>query len=137
MAFTDIGDVLDARDISYDIWALISDLESGILDADERRGTLEALEVYAAVMPYLGRSETAEDPEALADAYEELARSGEGQFIREDHFVEYARQLSQDNGDISLIRMPSYIVIDWEETAENLKDQYTEVEMNGVTYLYH
>jgi hypothetical protein len=30
--------------------------------------------------------------------------------------------------------LPDYVAIDWEETADNLKVDYTDAEFNGVSY---
>ena len=54
--------------------------------------------------------------------------------IRYSYFEEYAQQMCEDIGDIPR-EMNSYIVIDWETTAENLKVDYTEVEFDGIPYL--
>lgn len=53
--------------------------------------------------------------------------------IRESYFVEYCQELVSDIGDMPR-EIPSYIVIDWEATASNLKVDYTESELDGVTY---
>jgi hypothetical protein len=55
--------------------------------------------------------------------------------IKESYFTEYSKDLCEDIGDIPS-NLPSYIVIDWKATAENLKVDYTEIEINGNTYLY-
>lgn len=54
--------------------------------------------------------------------------------IRESYFTEYAENLVSEIGDMPR-ELPSYIVIDWEATAKNLKADYTEVDFDGVTYL--
>ena len=54
--------------------------------------------------------------------------------IRESYFVEYCQELCSDIGALPK-EIPSYVVIDWEATAENLKADYTEVEFGDVTYL--
>jgi len=54
-------------------------------------------------------------------------------FVRADHFVEYCQELVQDIGDLPR-GIPSYIEIDWEKTAENIKMDYTSVEFAGVEY---
>ena len=54
--------------------------------------------------------------------------------IREDYFAEYARDLVDDCGDLPAI--PSYVVIDWEATADNLRVDYSEVDVDGISYLY-
>ena len=56
-------------------------------------------------------------------------------FIRDSYFVEYARELLEDCGDIPK-NLPSYIAIDWEETADNIQTDYTAVEIDGETYWY-
>jgi hypothetical protein len=54
--------------------------------------------------------------------------------IRETYFVEYVQELVSDTGDMPR-EIPSYIAIDWERTANNLKIDYTEGDFDGVTYL--
>ena len=54
--------------------------------------------------------------------------------IREDYFAEYARDLVDDCGELPAI--PSYVVIDWEATADNLRVDYSEVDVDGIAYLY-
>ena len=53
--------------------------------------------------------------------------------IHEDYFEEYTEELLIDCGYISK-DFPSWIEIDWEATANNLKQDYTEVEYQGKTY---
>jgi hypothetical protein len=53
--------------------------------------------------------------------------------INEVHFVDYTQELLEDLGDIPQ-DFPAWIVIDWEKTAENLKQDYTSSEFDGVTY---
>jgi hypothetical protein len=57
------------------------------------------------------------------------------QLIPEEVFAEYCQELLEDCGDIPR-DLPSYIVIDWEETASNLRVDYTEVDYEGTTYLF-
>lgn len=54
--------------------------------------------------------------------------------IRESYFVKYCQDLLDDLGELPK-DLPSYIAIDWDETADNLKVDYTEVDFEGVTYL--
>lgn len=55
--------------------------------------------------------------------------------ISEVYFVEYAQELCQDIGAIP-DDFPSYIEIDWEVTARNIQMDYSEVEINGMTYYF-
>jgi hypothetical protein len=57
------------------------------------------------------------------------------QLIPEKVFTEYCQELLEDCGEIPR-DLPSYIVIDWEETADNLRVDYTEVDFEGTTYLF-
>ena len=53
--------------------------------------------------------------------------------IRDSYFTEHAEELCKDIGDMPR-EIPHYIAIDWERTAENIKQDYTAVEYGDVTY---
>ena len=53
--------------------------------------------------------------------------------VHEDYFEDYTEELLIDCGYISK-DFPSWIEIDWEATANNVKQDYTEVEYQGETY---
>ena len=53
--------------------------------------------------------------------------------IREDYFSQYVQEMLEDCGDIPS-DLPHYIVIDWEATADNLKQDYAEIDIFGDTY---
>lgn len=55
--------------------------------------------------------------------------------IAESYFTDYAKEMLEDCGELPR-DLPSYIAIDWEETADNLKVDYAEIELGGSTYLY-
>lgn len=55
--------------------------------------------------------------------------------ISESKWPEYVQELCEDIGDIPR-DMPSYIVIDWDATGENLKVDYGEIEIGGETYFF-
>lgn len=55
--------------------------------------------------------------------------------IKESYFEEYCEQLLEDIGDIPR-DIPSYIVIDWEKTADNLRVDYSYVSFFDEDYLY-
>ena len=56
-------------------------------------------------------------------------------FIRDSYFTEYAEELVQDIGDLPN-NIPDYIAIDWEQTANNIRQDYSSVEIDGDTYWY-
>jgi hypothetical protein len=53
--------------------------------------------------------------------------------IEEDYFVEYAQELVSDIGDLPE-NIPSYIVIDWKATADNLLSDYSYIDIDGTKY---
>lgn len=55
--------------------------------------------------------------------------------IRDSYFVDYCEELVKDIGVLSR-EIPFYIVIDWEQTADNLRVDYSSVEFDGVDYWY-
>ena len=55
--------------------------------------------------------------------------------IEEDDFEEYCEELITDCGYISR-DFPSWIIIDWEATASNVRQDYSEVDYQGRTYLF-
>ena len=85
-----------------------------------------------------------EELSALLKLIEELETVGGGDeqwngnwypitLIADSHFTDYARELLEDCGDIPS-NIPHYIEIDWEQTARNIRVDYTPVEINGSTY---
>jgi hypothetical protein len=86
-----------------------------------------------------------EELEALEGLLEELCGNGgdeqwEGNWypvtlIRDSYFTGYARGMLEDCGDIPK-GIPSYIEIDWEATACNIRVDYSSVEIDDVTYWY-
>lgn len=115
-------DVIDSRDVI----ARIDELEGMIEDnkeADEK-----------------DREDLSEEEDELK-ALKAMAEEGEGYgewndgetLIRESYWVEYVEELLKDIGDLPK-DIPWYIVIDWEATAENIGQDYTTLDFDGVTY---
>jgi hypothetical protein len=55
--------------------------------------------------------------------------------INDSHFAEYAEELCEDCGYISS-GFPSWIEVDWEATAGNLKADYASADLGGETFWY-
>lgn len=55
--------------------------------------------------------------------------------IRESYFTEYAEELVKDCYGLSN-DLPSFIVIDWEATSDNVKEDYSKADFDGVTYYF-
>jgi antirestriction protein len=89
--------------------------------------------------------ETADEFKALTDLLDDLCGNGgdhdwrgdwyPGSLIRDSYFVQAMRELCEDIGDFPN-GVPSYYVIDWEATANNLRADYSSVEYDGETYWY-
>ena len=114
-------DIIDSRDII----ARIAELE-GERDgwtgtqaewlASDKGSELTALELLAA------------DAEEYTDDWHHGVT-----LIRDTYFVEYVQDLLADCGTIPS-DLPSWVVLDWEKTAENVQVDYTSIEFDGVTY---
>ena len=146
-------DVIDSQDINERIEELESerrDLEEAICTAqdeldsaptDSSRDLIDGL-----------KAEVEEAKDALTEwddengdeltALRNLADEGANEtsewtygetLIHEDYFTEYVQQLLEDIDDLPK-DLPGYIVIDWEQTAENIKADYSTVDFDGETY---
>lgn len=144
-------DVIDSRDVIQRLEELKEerdDLERAIdeakeelesADGDEERGiVLEAIESAVEAL-----KDWDSDNKAELDALQSLNDEAEGYaddwkygatLIRDTYFTEYCQELLDDIGDLPK-DLPSYIVIDWDATAGNLKAGYTEVDFDGTAYL--
>lgn len=65
----------------------------------------------------------------------DLIDDSNGPFVREDSWVDYCREMLEDIGDLPR-NLPSYIEIDWDKTADNIKSDYSCVDWDGDTYWY-
>lgn len=112
-------DVLDVRDIIKRFEEL-EDIEIKDDDEDQEYQTLNAL-----LDDLKGNGG---DEEWRGDWYPVT-------LIRDSYFVEYCEELVTDIGDMPR-EIPSYIAIDWDQTAENLRVDYSSVEFGGVDYWF-
>lgn len=55
--------------------------------------------------------------------------------VRDDHFTDYVAEMLEDCGEIPR-NLPSYIEINWEATARNIRMDYTNIEIDGISYWY-
>ena len=115
--------IIDSRDIVERYEELEREYDS--FDTPEEIKNWEFLDEYTKLGKLI---------EELEDYSSELAKWGII-LIREDYFTDYCIDLVQDIGDLPK-DIPSYLEIDWEKTADNLKADYTEAEINGNTYYF-
>ena len=112
---TNTADYIDSRDVIARI-DYLREIEAE-LDSDER----EELTALVAL---------AEE----ASGYAEDWRYG-ATLIRDSYFEEYARELAEDIGALGNKDIPwPANHIDWEAACDELKQDYTEVDFDGVAY---
>lgn len=132
-------DVIDIRDVIARFEELESereDLESVIADDesddaqtaltnwdDEHFGELELLRGLL------------KDLESYGGDEEWRGNSYPLQLIHPDYFTKYVRELLVDCGDIPA-DLPDYVEIDWDATADNVRVNYSIVDVDGVEYFY-
>ena len=149
-------DIIDSRDVIERLEELTDERDALQDDADEAaeaahaavnddepqdvivRLADEAIRLAELVAAY-DRSEKGAELAALqafadvAEGYASDWRHG-ATLVRESYFPDYCRDMLEECGDLPR-DLPSYVVIDWSATADNLRVDYTEVDFDGVTYL--
>lgn len=113
----DISKNSDTREIIEEI----ERLESIIEDSEDMTEVLEA-------------KEEVKELQGIIDEIGREAKYGV-HLIDENDFTDYCREMLEDCGDIPK-DLPSYISIDWDDTAKNLEVDYSSIEINGTNYLY-
>ena len=109
---TPTDDVIDSRDVIE----AIDELEVEEELTDDEAAELVALQLFAA-----------EASEVSDWQYGE-------QFIRDDYFEDYARELAEDIGAIPADAGWPARCIDWAQAARELRMDYTSYTFDGVTY---
>lgn len=90
-------------------------------------------------------TEDAEELSNLESLLDELGGYGddfrwEGSYypatlIHDNNISNYLKEFIEEVGDLPR-NIPSYIVIDWDATVDNLKEGWSEVDYDGETYWY-
>lgn len=80
-----------------------------------------------------------EERAMLRDALDEIGEEASSgvTLIADDYFEKYAQEYAEDvfSGDVKIDSWP-FNRIDWEAAAEDLKVDYTSIEIDGDTYWY-
>lgn len=117
-------DVIDSRDVIE----RIAELESIKEDTDQIVDGVNTWE----------DSEDAHELKTLQALAEEASASPDWQYgeglIRDSYFTEYAEQLADDIGAIDSKATWPLNHIDWDAAADALKQDYMEVDFDGVSY---
>lgn len=138
MSYTDYNgdDTIDSRELATLLAEMASD-RVDLVDAVAYAEDDDEREIAEADLAAWD-DDNGEEYEALKAFCEEAEQYCDGwssgvQLILDEHWTEYAEQLTQDIGAIPR-GLPEWLVIDWEATADNLRDDYTAVEWGGYTY---
>lgn len=139
MSYTDYNgdDTIDSRELAE----LLAEMASDRVDLEDAANEWEQSdEAKAAAEQALAEwdDEHGEQYEALKDFCDSAEQYCDDwvhgvQLIEDSHWTEYAEQLTDDLGALPS-GIPEWVVIDWEQTAENLKADYTAVEWGAYTY---
>jgi len=126
---TNSEDVIDVRDVI----ARFEELETELDDAHEDSETNEILDLRAEFDVLKGLLEELKgcggDHDWRGDWYPIV-------LVRESYFEDYARELAEDIGAINKDATWPNNHIDWEAAAEELSQDYSNVEFDGVEYLF-
>lgn len=139
----DFSNVVDTRDIEERIEELTADkelLEETLEDLENDDDDVAESDIADATQE-LEDWDNGEDGQELKNllALRADVNSPEWEYglslIHENYFTEYCEEMLKDCGEIPQ-DIPSYLVIDWEATAENLMVDYSSVEYDGDTFYY-
>jgi len=117
---THYDDVIDSRDVIARIEELEAALEGDDAAEDPDPADVRELAVLRAL---------AEEGADYATDWEYGA-----QLIRDSYFVTYAEELADDIGAVKRDAPWPCNFIDWDAAADALKEDYTEVNFDGVAY---
>lgn len=128
-----------ADTLDFDELATLAREQQEIIDdaaeysEEEVEDAKETVQVLADLVGDLGYHLNEVDGEAVADALESSRDEHSSEFIADHYFVDAMRELVQDIGDLPA-EIPAYLEIDWDATAENLKQDYSDIEIEGNSY---
>lgn len=134
---TDLKENLD--ELQDEIQSLECDIEDEDLsddEVDDLRERLEEMTTECCDLAEKYDQEADSDLNELTTMENEVSEWDDGAtLIAEEYWVEYVEDMLKDCGDLPQ-DIPHYIAIDWEQTAENIKEDYSYVEYQGTTYFY-
>ena len=140
------GDIIDVREIIERFEELETELVSmyNELQTEDNEATSSEDDGFVVWVSSL-ETEEAQEFRELQDILEELKGYGGDEdwrgdwypitLISEDYWVNYCEELVSDIGDLPR-DIPSYISIDWEKTADNIKQDYSYISIGKTDYWY-
>lgn len=126
-------DTLNSRDLIEHLENLRDQVESQVPDLALDKIKAEDVSEYEEESPDLEEYIALRDFCAEAKDYADDWHHG-ATLIRESYFTRYAKELADDIGAINGNEGWPLNWVDWAAAARELKQDYTEIEWNGVTY---
>ena len=134
-----LEDVIDIRDVIERFEELESEFETAMENVpDNERGNMDN-----AAWKEWTESEEAEELKTLTSLLDDFKGAGGDEqwrgdwypvtLIRDSYFTDYTKELLEECGYIPK-DFPSWIEVDWDATAENVRIDYTSAEFGDVTY---
>ena len=132
------ADIVNIRDLQDRVSELETERDEFIAETCESAGVDEDHDDYAMLCEETAAVWETQQPDGeeyakLMDIIEEVGSAD--YLVNESYFVDYTKEMLEDCGEIPR-KMPWYIAIDWEQTANNVKADYSEIEIDGHTYFY-
>ena len=128
----DTTTVIDSRDLLKEYRDIIGDSTADYDDDPAESEEWVELDEDERERATMLRDLLQELPESTVDSPH--GNSWGSTLIREDYFEEYARELADDLGAIDKDASWPAAHIDWKAAAEDLKQDYVTVELDGHTY---
>ncbi len=119
------NDIIDVRDLIEQYETLENEITMSDADTVSADALAESLTLAALLDELMGNGG---DEQWRGDWYPQT-------LIRDSYFKTYVQELVEDCSDIPK-DLPTYIEIDWQATAQNIRIDYTSCEIDGMTYWY-
>lgn len=122
------ADIIDVRDIIARVEELEAEIKSNenVYVSENEAAAIDESEMLQSILAQLVGY--GGDEEWRGDWYPVT-------LIDDSHFTDYARELLEECGTIPR-DLPSWVEIDWDATARNVRMDYTPVDIDGRTYWY-
>lgn len=126
---TNSDDYIDVRDVIARVEALESELSEDAETSEDEEERLSFAELLT-LRELLEKLEGNGGDEEWRGSWYPIG------LVRESYFEDFARQEAEDLDLIKSDARWPYTCIDWERAAEELKQDYSEVDFDGVTYYF-
>lgn len=129
------GDIVGRRDIEDRLWHLDQERDELLDETCENLTEEQDEDTVREETALIWEKQTPEGEEwrTLTDVLEEMGSAD--YLIADDHFSDHVEEMLKDCGDIPR-DLPWYVEIDWEATADNIRQDYSTLTWDGHTYLY-